>query len=238
MRIDKRLILIGLLLLITTMVLATQYAVTRVTYEYGIVHPSEANIRFIGSDNSSDGIRVLRTDKGNSSNITVTLRLGNFSTNTKKTYSAAFGIVNEEPYKINITSINITSMNITYLKIWLHGNRTANGESNLTDPTTLYMYCNGTMMFNASNTSMWTLAAGDRNFSSMCYNVSNRTFCTIPTPWDNTSHVRHSENNSLAQSDVSDYVWVQVQMDIPAYVDAMGPHSGIIWINFQSDTHI
>ena len=152
MKINKRLFILGLLLVITTLVVATQYAVTRVNYEYYIVHPSNENIRYIGSDNSSDGIRLLRVQGINDTHAVLTLRLGNFSANMNKTYSAAFAIVNEEQFPVNITRINVTSLNATYLKIWLHGNRSANAESNTTDPSAVFMYNNGTRI-NTTNTT-------------------------------------------------------------------------------------
>jgi len=236
-------------MVVLTMVIATQYAVTELGYEYTIVHPSNADIRFIGSDNSSDGVRVLRVDGTNGTNATLKLYFGNWSSNTKVIYSSAFGIVNEEKYPLKIMYINVTptifssnstnstnSTNATYLKIWLHGNRTANAESNVTDPSTVFMYDNGTMV-NASNTTAWILGAGDKNYSNMCYNVSDRTNSGISTPWDNTSRIRYSESDINAVSNVSDFVWVQVAIDIPAIVDSGGPYSGIITIYFESETH-
>jgi len=240
MKIDKRLILLGLLFLITTMVVATQYAVTKIAYEYSIVHPSESNIRYIGSDNSSDGMRVLRVRGSNTTNLTwsgqITLAFGNWSTNMNKTYSAAFGIVNEETFPISITGIDVTSANYTYMRIWVHGNRTANAENNLTDPSTILFYNNGTHI-NTTNLTKWIFAAGDRNTSTMCYNISDRTNCTILTPWDNITHVRYSVNNTNAVSNISDFVWVQISIDIPEQVDIMGTHTGYIWIHFKSETH-
>ncbi|MFH1100785.1 MAG: hypothetical protein V1726_01955 [Methanobacteriota archaeon] len=235
MRLDKRLCLLGLLFLIATMVVATQYALTKVGYVYMVVHPSDADIRYIGSDNASDGFRVLRVNGANSTRTAVILHFGNYSTNMVKTFSAAFGIVNEENYTLHITYINVTSENNTYLRIYLHGNRTANAESNLTDPSMVYMYNNGTIM-NSSSTIAWTLAPGDRNTSTMCANVSNSTYYTIPTPWDNTSHVRYSINNTNAVSNVSDFVWVQVTIDLPPTVDTIDLHTGMIWIYFESET--
>jgi len=52
--------------------MATQYAVTKVGYEFSIVHPSDADIRFIGSDNSTDG-RVLRVDGANGTTMFLSL---------------------------------------------------------------------------------------------------------------------------------------------------------------------
>jgi hypothetical protein len=96
------------------------------------------------------------------------------------------------------------------------------------------MFNNGTIV-NASSTTAWILNPGDSNSSSMCYNTSNRTNSTIPTPWDNTSHVRYSVNNTNAVSNVSDFVWVQVAIDIPNVADSLGLHSGYIWIYFESE---
>lgn len=227
--------ILAIMFLLLNMAVATQYAVTKIGYVYTIVHPSDASIRYIGSDNSSDGIRVLRVSGSNVTDIQLVLRLGDiYSSNMKKTFTAAFGLVNEETYPINITYINVSSSNYTYMKIWLHGNRTANANSTLTDPSSVFMWDNNTIV-NATNTTAWTLASGDANSSGMCYNVSDRTNCTIPTPWDETAHVRYSINNSNATSGVSDFVWVQITVDIPESVESIGAHTGTIWIHLESD---
>ena len=219
------------------MIMATQYASTRIGYEYYIVHPSDSNIRYIGSDNSSDGVRILRVIDSNTTNVGVKLRLGgNFTTNQQKFYTAAFGIVNEERFSVNITHINISSMNYTYLKIWLHGNRTANANSTITDPSSIFMWDNNTIA-NASSTTVWTLAPGNEDSSDMCYNTSNRTNCSIDNPWDETAHVRISRNNTNAVSGLSDFVWVQIAIDIPNTADSVGLHTGTIWIHLESETN-
>lgn len=218
------------------MILATQYATTRIGYEYYIVHPSNANIRYIGSDNASDSKRILRVIDSNTTNVGLKLHLGgNFTTNQQKFYTAAFGIVNEEKFAVNITHINVSSFNYTYLKIWLHGNRSANANSTLYDPSSVFMWNNNTMI-NPSNTSAWTLAPGDENPSNMCYNYSNRTNCSIDTPWDDTAHVRISRNNTNAVSGLSDFVWVQIAVDIPSTADSLGLHTGTIWVHLKSET--
>jgi hypothetical protein len=53
------------------MITATQYAVTKIGYEYYLVHPSKSDIRFIGSDNSSDNIRVLRVVGSNTTDVSL-----------------------------------------------------------------------------------------------------------------------------------------------------------------------
>jgi hypothetical protein len=235
MKVKKRYLILAVLFLFLNMITATQYAVTKVGYSYTIVHPSDASIRYIGSDNASDGVRVLRVAGSNTTNVQVTLHLGDvYSTNMVRTYSAAFGIVNEELYPINITHINISSANFTYMKIWLHGNRTANANSTANDPSTVFMWNNNTIV-NATNTTAWILAAGNQNSSDMCYNVSNRTNYSVNTTWDETAHVRYSIDNNNAVSSISDFVWVQVTLDIPESVQQIGTMTGTIWIHLESE---
>jgi hypothetical protein len=235
MKIDKRLAIIGILIVITAMVMATQYAVTRLGYEYNIVHPSNADLRYIGSDNSSDGVRVLRVSGMNGTNASVKLAFGNYSTNQTYTYTASFGIVNEERFPVNITHIDVTSSNWTYMKIWLHGNRNADASDNTSDPSGVYMFNNGTIV-NTSNTTAWILATGNKNTSDMCSNVSDRINNSCNTTWDETAHVRYSLNNTNATSSLSDYVWVQITIEITNVVDYDGPHIGLIYVHFAADT--
>jgi hypothetical protein len=235
MKVNKKLMIIAVFLLVLNMVIATQYAVTKVAYEYYIRHPSDADIRFIGSDNSTDGKRMLRIAGDNITNFAIKIYLGNFSSNQTSYFSAAFGIVNEESHELNITHINVSSINYSYMKIWLHGDRDANANNTTNDPSTVLMWDNNTMV-NTSNTTAWTLAAGNSNTSDMCANVSNRPATTILTPWDNISHVRYSLNNTDAVSGISDFVWIQVGLDIPNNVDLLGLHGGTIWIHLETDT--
>jgi hypothetical protein len=235
MKVKKRYLILAVLFLVLNMITATQYAVTKVGYSYTIVHPSDASIRYIGSDNASDAKRVLRIVDSNTTNVQITLHLGDvYSTNMQKTFSAAFGIVNEELYPINITHINISSDNFTYMKIWLHGNRTANANSTANDPSTVFMYNNNTIV-NATNTTAWILATGNQNSSDMCYNVSNRTNYSVNTTWDETAHVRYSIDNNNAVSGISDFVWVQITLDIPESVQQIGTMTGTIWIHLESE---
>jgi len=231
MKVKRKYLILAVVFLILNLVTATQYAITKVDYLYTVMHPSDASIRYIGSDNSSDGERVLRVLGDNSTSIGLTLRLGDmFSSNMVRTFSAAFALVNEETYPVNITHINISSSNATYMKIWLHGDRTANANSTANDPTTVLMWDNNTIV-NTSDTTAWTLAAGNRYSSNMSADGSTQ----IATPWDETSHVRYSLNNTNASSGVSDFVWVQVSIEIPDTVDALGAHTGTIWIHLESD---
>ena len=129
-------------------------------------------------------------------------------------YSAAFGIVNEEDVPVSITYINVSSQNYTYLQIWLHGDRSANANSTINDPTSVLMYDNGTIV-NTTNTTAWTLAPGDNDPSDMCSNVGMMGRTAL---------------------NASDFVWIQIGIDIPNAVDDNGAHTGTIWIHFEADT--
>ena len=242
MKLNKKLMILGVLVLVLNMLVATQYAVTKIGYEYNIVHPSNANIRYIGSDNTTGG-RVLRVAGANGTG-SLKLTFGNWSAGTNKMYSAAFGIVNEEAVPVSIMYINVSSLTYNYLKIWLHGDRDANANSTINDPTTVLMYDNGTIV-NATDTIAWTLASGNDNPGDMCSNISDRLIYSSNTTWDNTSHVRYSLNDSNAYGvgmmnrtvyNASDFVWVQVAIDIPNNVDTAGLHTGTIWIHFKAST--
>ena len=113
MNIEFRLFIIGMLLVITTMAVATQFAITDIQYEIIIPVIPDYGVNYIGSDNSSDGIRVLRIvpDEADSFKIV----LGNVSMNYQWTYSAAFGIVNEDKSTKRITHIEVISSISTYI---------------------------------------------------------------------------------------------------------------------------
>lgn len=225
--------ILAVLFVILNMTIATQYAVTKISYEFTIVHPSDSAIRLIGSDNSTDNRRVLRVAGSNTTNVRIKLALGDgYSTNMIRTYTAAFAIVNENNFDLNITHINVSSSNHTYMKIYLHGNRTVDASNSTLDNSSVFMWNNDTLV-NASNTTAWVLRAGNNDSTNMCYNVSNASDCNITTPWDETAHVRYSTNNTLIASNVSDYVWVQITMDIPETVETIGTYTGTIWIHFE-----
>jgi len=241
MRIDRRLMLIVVVLVVLSMTMATQYATTKVGYSYGIVHPSDASIRYIGSDNAStgDGFRILRIDGTNATTGVLTLNFGNFSLDyVNKTFTAAFGIVNEEPYAVNITHINVTSTTDSILQIWLHGNRDAIIEN---DGTSVFMWDRTTSISPASTTA-WTLGRGDSDSTTIRYNVSDAT-SEYKTPWDTDKHVRYSiDDSGIAcgigtsgrdATNASDFVWVQVSLRLGA---ATQSDTGTIYIHFEADT--
>jgi len=243
MKYNKKLLIIAVLIVVLNMILATQYAVTTIGYEYYIVHPSDANIRYIGSDNTTGG-RVLRMEGPNTTGL-LKIVLGNWSPGTNKMYSAAFGIVNEEDVPISITHINISTMTgNSYMNIWLHGNRTANANSTSSDSTSVLMVNNGTTV-NESSTIAWTLGPGNDDSTDMCSDISDRSTYSVNTSWDPNARVRYSVEGETAYgigvhgrtiNNASDYVWLQIGIAIPTNVDSSGLHTGSIWIHYTADT--
>jgi len=230
MRIDRRLVLIGVMLIVLSMTMATQYAVTKVSYSFAIVHPSNADIRYIGSDNSSDdGNRVLRVLNNDSGSRYLTIELGDWAPNQRKNYTAVFGIVNEEQFPVNITFINVSGTDASYMDIWLHADRDQDFPN---DGTAVKVVDDGTALFDSSSV-VWTLGAGDGDTSTMDNNSG--VAGTISTPWDNTSHVRYSTSDINAINETSDFVWVGISLDIPSNAAAATP-TGTIYIHFKATT--
>jgi hypothetical protein len=229
MRIDRRLVLIGVMVIVLSMTMATQYATTKIGYSYAIVHPSDADIRFIGSDNSSDQIRVLRVENNASATARyLKIELGNISVNTNKTYTAAFGIVNEESYNITITHINVSASDgADYMQIWLHGDRDARAD---VDAGTSVLVWNKISVGYDATSSVWGLAAGDQNSSSM-----DGTSAT--TSWDDTAGVRYSTYETPAVNNTDDYVWVQISLDVPQNADTSDSFTGTIYVHTRATTH-
>lgn len=232
MRIDRRIVLIGVMLIVLSMTIATQYATTRISYSYAIVHPSNADIRFIASDNSSDDAkRCLRVNTNASGSRTLTLELGDWSPDTKKNYSAAFGIVNEEQFTVSITHINMTG-NSSYITIWLHGDRDVDyaGEG----AASVKVINEGTALYSASDT-VWTFGAGDGDVTTMSGGETGAT--DIITGWDDTSGIRFSENDANnSVNTTSDFVWVGISLNVPSNAEDVAAASGTIYINFKADT--
>ena len=255
MKIERRLTLLGVLLVVLSTVMATQYATTKVTFSYSVVHPSNADIRFVGSDNSSDdGKRVLRISGANGTNALISVELGDWAANENKTYTAAFAIVNEEGFAVNLTHVTVSNTSGTsdYMQIWLHGNGSLKAED---DATAVFLYDNGTSYYTSSSTA-WVLAHGDTNVGTMLTNASNTT-TTIFTAWEDEVtgvHVQYTQNLSGLTDDAyqangggmgagdnsywnaSDFVWVQISINVPPGAVG-GDHAGTINFNFQASTH-
>lgn len=235
MRIDRRLTFIGVMLIVLSMTMATQYATTKVSYTFGIVHPSNADIRFVGSDNSSadPAARVLRVTSNASGSRTVVISLGDWMPSSVKNYTAVFAIVNEEGFKVNITHINVSGTGASNISIYLHGNRTTDAASEVASAKVLSVRA-GVSQHTTANCE-WVLGAGDGNTSTM----NGSTYATrILTPWDVTSHVRYNDTTvRYAKNNSYDYVWVQISISVSSTAPDQAAATGQIWIHFKATTH-
>jgi len=233
MRIDRRLVLIGVMLIVLSMTMATQYAVTKVGWSYSIVHPSDADIRFIGLDNASDNIRLLRVMENTSTDKDITIPLGNISVAQNKTYTAAFAIVNEEPFKVNITHINVSADSGTdYIHVWFHGSPNITAEN---DATSVYAWNQGVNPGNYdATTTIWQLGAGDVDSTTIgpAEGLDGKTF------WDERAHIQTTNYTTTATNQTSDYVWVQISIHPPLTADATATYNGQIWIHTKADTSV
>jgi len=231
MRIDRRLTIIGVMLVVLSMTMATQYVSTKIGYTYAIVHPSNADIRFVGFDNSTDQIRVLRTGSGanTSGNLNLTISLGNVTENQNLTYTAAFGIVNEERFTVNITHIYVnTDDGNDYMEVWLHNNPNVLA-TNEQSANRAHIWGSGGPMGFSNSTCAWQLAAGNGNPDNLNGTVTE-------TEWDETAYVRYTnDTSSWAVNGTSDFVWVQISLNIPQGA-TIGRYNGVIVIYFEATT--
>jgi len=236
MRIDRRLVLIGVMLVVLSMTMATQYAQTKISYSFTIVHPSMADIRFIGSDNcSDDGSRCLRVLNNDTASVFLTLKLGELAPNSTTNYTAAFGIVNEEEFPVNITYFSINGVNESYFDVWVHGDRDEDYPDSGDDGTRHMMIDDGVSQSSASS-CIWQLAAGDKDPTTMCADTDVGTPTYLTTFWDETSHIQYSTNDvNVSVNTTSDFVWVGISINVPA--DAVLDQStGTLICHFESNS--
>ena len=227
MKVDRRLAFIGILLIVLSMTMATQYATTKMTYSYTLVHPSNADIRFIGSDNASMGVKVLRVGGNNASGQEYLILVfgTNLTVNQNKTYTAAFGIVNEERFPVYLTNVTVVSTPADYMYVWAHGNRTLNTDGMKA------LWKQGAIAGLTTASNSWKLGAGDQNASNMSVGPGK----AFSTPWDSTAHVRYSYCDTSAVNGTSDFVWIMVSFNIPSGATT-GSYTGTIYVNFRAAT--
>jgi hypothetical protein len=227
----KKLLLVGILAVTLSTISATQYVRADLGFSYEIVHPSDADIRYIGSDNAGDGFRVLRGNNAGSGladSTSVELYFGKWAIGHEKVYTAAFGIVNEEVFAVDITGITVTGHTPgANLEIWLHGNE----DDEATAAPAILMY-------NTAGTApggTWTLAAGNQDPADMSHDGTAQ----ITTDWcPNDSQVRVATGTTdEAVSGTADYVWVQIVLTVPEGAD-IDAFNGEISFTFESDTEI
>jgi hypothetical protein len=233
----KKLLLVGILAVTLSTISATQYVRADLGFSYEIVHPSDADIRYIGSDNAGDGLRVLRGNDRNGTygnSNSVELYFGEWAENITKVYTAAFAIVNEEQFAVNITNVKVTmGSGVDYMKIYLHthGDKDASGQFDGPYPG------NSTLVWNKTDVThtAWTLQAGNQQ----SHNAKNSIGGLFTTEEDNTSDVRVASiaNQSQIAGDLADFVWVQIVLEIPSNAPQVD-YRGTIEFTFESTTEL
>ena len=197
-------------------------------HTFQIIHPADAGIRFIASDNcSDDGLRCLRVL--NNASPTLSLDLGEWFCNSTKNYTAAFGIVNENNYTVNISYIQIIGDNTSFIDIWIHGNRTEDYPDEGDANTRIKVVEDGASLYGAGQ-CVWRLAIGDENTSTM-------DGANILTPWDQPSHIRYSMDNTRAINGTDDYVWVGISLKVPPDAGLQSSATGKIYVHFEAETN-
>lgn len=224
LQIRRRLLILGIAIVALSAAIATQYARMSIGYEFTVVHPAEGLIRFVGYDNSSaDGVRLLRIEN-NATNPTLKLYFGDIPKGMNKTYTAAFAIVNEEDFPVNIVGINVDGTGANYIQVWLHADATKKAN----DDTSVLLWNKGTGW--AGGTA-WTLAKGDGDTSTMNGGVTD-------TPWDSTASIRYADSTPVATSGSTDFVWVQISIDTSGISSWSSPtsYTGSIEFEFEAVT--
>ncbi|HDN50400.1 MAG: hypothetical protein DRN21_02055 [Thermoplasmata archaeon] len=217
MDVRKKVLLVGIAVAVLSAAVATQYARITIGYEFSVVHPSDGMIRFVALDNASDGSRVLRV-RNNGTTATMNLSFGDIPKGMNKTYSAAFAIVNEEPFEVNITGVTVTGSESDAVRIWLH----SDADTDATGDTSVMLW-NG-----AALSGYWRLAAGNGDETDM-------DGAGTSTPWDTNDFIRYAAGTPTAVSGTDDFVWVQISIDTND-VAAKGDYTGTIEFQFEAQT--
>ncbi len=213
MDVRKKVLLAGIEIAMLSAAIATQYARVSIAYEYGISANNGA-IRFIARDTAPDGKYVLQ-NVGN----TLKLSFGSFTPGTNKTYTAAFGIVNEESFNIYLYNVSVMGSGSQYVKIWLHKNPNVTASN---DASSILVWDGSHKTF-----SNITFYAGN-NDASNAYSDAGM----ISTPLDVTNNVRYNTASGTIGNN-NDYWWVQVSIDIPNGVSD-ATYTGNILFSFTS----
>ena len=137
--------------------------------------------------------------------------------------------MNEETFRVNITNINVSISGgaTDYMQIWLHANRTklAGDEAGYDPPVMLWD--KGSAKKSGNTQAAWVLGAGNQDPSNM-NGTNNRTYWT-------DHNVRFSKYNGQAINGTTDFVWVQISLDLPLDPVEGGAHTGSIYIHFEAN---
>lgn len=240
MDIRKKVLLPLVLLVALSTVMATQYGVIRVDYSYQITC-RDNYIHFLARD--TDPTSTTKPLIYQSSNDTYyQFDLGKWAQGTNKTYTAAFAIVNEEAYAVNLDKVVVVGTGADYMYIYVHEHAQKTCNSAFTsDSSDQEAAADYKVMWDGSSGSAsnyWVLAGGDQNTSSYSDGTT-----TLDATWDGTYFVSKFDstddtgNTKEAVNGTADYVWVEVGLIIPTSASA-ATMSGTIYFEFEATSEV
>jgi|GEM_PF-583111 len=241
----KKIIALLIVLGVITSIVAVQMTLMKQEVTHKVSTYSSC-IRFMARDQSlniSDTWSLIRSND----NKTWTIKLGNWTVGTNRSYAAVFAVVNEEPFEIKLTKIEVVGTTrpvgegefwiSDFLRIWVHSHPRYWCNPDLAGDDVLEEDANKTLMWNgsASTGGYWTLSAGDGNVST----YSNGTYAYNST-WNSTYHTwlwDGTERGVYAQNGTADYVWLQMDLMIPNTA-LNGTYAGDIKFFFEAAAEV
>jgi len=248
-KLGKRTLAVGALLIAFAAVMATQYATVRAQASI-VITGKYPWIQFMAHDiDARDGGWLLRR---NSDTVNYTIYIGNLTGGQIKIWTAAFAIVNtEKNYTLRITGVRLWGSGLgkllNYINVTLHSKPDAVGvppaktnayqppsESYWTTDSDAMLYWNGSQGAVDHSTDGWVLGQGngyDKNNGILYYSYTNSTGALqwAKAQYDTTNHVYNyttyvysdesGSHDNDAVSGTDNFVWVQIVIDLSQISD-------------------
>ena len=238
MKLGKRTLAIGALLIAFAAVMATQYATVRAQASI-VITGKYPWIEFMAHDKDArDGGWLLRRS---SDTTNYTIYIGNLTGGQIKIWTAAFAIVNtEKNYTLRITGVRLWGTGLgsllNYINVTLHSNPDAVGvppaktnayqppsESYWTTDSNAMLYWNGSQGAVDHSSDGWVLGQGngyDKNNDILYYGDATGGWGNAE--YDGTTNYVWYYNTSadnIAVSGTDNFVWVQIVIDLSQISD-------------------
>ena len=249
---------LGLLavLVVLSVINATQFARVGAAYSYTVSNMG-ADVHFITCDgNPVDNTKPLLVSSANAS---YSISLGTWCPGTNKTFTAAFGIVNEEDYPITLVGVNVEGTGIVNMHIFAHSNKgktctidkivtddASKRETNADAANQIAALWNGTLGASAKASGTWVLGAGDDNGATYDdnpaagnnYNATWQGAGINAWKYDKVDDWGMSAGQT-ATNGTSDYVWIEICLQIPpGTVSSETAYTGTISFMFEASTEL
>lgn len=248
MKLGKKTLAVGALLIAFAAVMATQYATVRAQGQI-VITGKYPWIEFMAHDiDARDGGWLLRR-ASNTANYTIFI--GNLSGGQIKIWTAAFAIVNtEKNYTLRITGVRLWGSGLgsllNYVNVTLHsdpdkvgvdsgaGSYVPPSQSFWQTDTNAKLYWNGPQGAIDHSSDGWVLGQGngyDKTNDILYYSYTNSTgalqwasaqYNTANYVYNYTTYVYPDESGShdnIATSGTDNFVWVQIVIDLSQISD-------------------